>query len=204
MSIIWCYHAINISENLIEINAILVNAQCFDWNDNQRHPPWEQRYHNPGTRRESNMCKLTLASSNQFAWRQNDNNAFRIIRAISPVNDDEYNVLIETIIMPFRTIVRHHLTEADFNPDYIKQLNTDHMNNMPDEHMFELMKAHACVISDEFYYHVQPIRWLMKMITKHIHYIQWKRTGIARYSRSLLIIYSNAYGWMQCDSLFPV
>lgn len=118
---------------------------------------FEHRYHNPETHRESNIRKLTLASNNRFG-RQNASNAF-IIRAISPVNDDECNALIETIIMPFRTIVRHHLTEADFNPDYIKQLNTDRINNMPDEHMFELMKAHACVISDdEFYYRVQPIR----------------------------------------------
>lgn len=65
---------------------------------------------------------------------------------------------LKTIIMLLRIIVRYHFTDVDFNPDYIKQLNTDCMNNMPDEYMFEFMKAHACVISDEFYYHVQPIR----------------------------------------------
>jgi len=33
------------------------------------------------------------------------------------------------------------------------------MHNILDEYMFELMKAHACVISDdESYYRVQPIR----------------------------------------------
>lgn len=71
------------------------------------------------------------------------------------ISYNEYNTLYYAYVYYFD----HHLTEADFNPDYIKQLNTYRMNNMPDEHMFELMKAHACVISDnEFYYHVQPIR----------------------------------------------
>ena len=52
------------------------------------------------------------------------------------ISYDEYNTLIETIIMLFQTIVRYHLTEAD----YIRQLSTDRMNNMPDEHLTESLK----------------------------------------------------------------
>ena len=45
------------------------------------------------------------------------------------ISYDEYNTLYYAYVYYFD----HHLTEVDFNPDYIKQLNTDRINNMPDE-----------------------------------------------------------------------
>ena len=52
------------------------------------------------------------------------------------ISYNEYNTLYYAYVYYFD----HHLTEADFNPDYIKQLNTDRMNNMPDETWFKPWK----------------------------------------------------------------